>query len=56
MRVLCLTIALSLFAGEAWDGEKEPASIVELGGAGEWDFPQGKFGPSAAIEFTPIKD
>ena|ERR1700683_914426 len=56
MRVLCLTVALSLLTGEAWAEEKEPAAIIELGGAGEWDFPQGKFGPSAAIEFTPIKD
>ena len=56
MRVLCLTVALSLFAGGAWAEEKETAAIIEIGGAGEWDFPQGKFGPSAAIEFTPIKD
>jgi len=51
--VLCL---MSLCASAAWAEEKEPAAIIELGGAGEWDFPQGKFGPSAAIEFTPIKD
>jgi hypothetical protein len=56
MRVLCLTVALSLFAGEAWAEEREPAAIIELGGAGEWDFPQGKFGASAAVEFTPIKE
>lgn len=51
--VLCL---MSLCVTAAWAEEKEPAAIIELGGAGEWDFPQGKFGPSAAIEFTPIKD
>jgi hypothetical protein len=51
--VLCL---MSLWVSVAWAEEKEPAAIIELGGAGEWDFPQGKFGPSAAIEFTPIKD
>ncbi len=56
MRVLCLTVALSLFAGEAWSEEKEPTAIVELGAAGEWDFPSGKLGPTAAVEFTPIKD
>jgi hypothetical protein len=38
-------------------GEKEPTAIVELGGAGEWGFPgTSSFGPSAAVEFTPIKD
>ncbi len=56
MRVLCLTVALSLFAGKAWSEEKEPTAIVELGAAGEWDFPSGRLGPTAAVEFTPIKD
>ena len=51
--VLCL---MSLCASAAWAEEKEPAAIIELGGVGEWDFTQGKLGPSAAIEFTPIKD
>ena len=46
----------SLFVGEAWAGEKEPAAIVELGAAGEWDFPGGRLGLRAAVEFTPIKD
>jgi hypothetical protein len=54
--VLCLTAALSLFAGKALAEEKEPSAIVEIGGAGEWDFPKGSFGPTAAVEFTPIKD
>jgi hypothetical protein len=54
--VLCLTVALSLFAGEAWAEEKDPTAIVELGAAGEWDFPSGKLGPTAAVEFTPIKE
>ena len=56
MRVLCLTVALSIFAGAAWAEEKEPTAIVELGAAGEWDFPSGRLGPTAAIEFTPIKN
>jgi hypothetical protein len=56
MRVLCLTVALSLFAGKAWAEEKDPTAIVELGAAGEWDFPSGKLGPTAAVEFTPIKE
>jgi hypothetical protein len=37
--------------------DKEPTAIVELGGAGEWDSPaSSSFGPSAAVEFTPIKE
>ena len=55
---LCLTVAL-LFAAAARAGEKEekePTLIIELGGVGEGDF-SGKpgSGPSAAVEFTPIK-
>jgi hypothetical protein len=53
MRVL---LCLLLCASSALAEEKEPVAIIELGGAGEWDFPHGKFGPSAAIEFTPIKN
>jgi hypothetical protein len=42
---------------QAGGGGKEPTAIVELGGAGEWGFPgTSSFGPSAAVEFTPIKD
>jgi hypothetical protein len=54
--VLCLTAALPLFAGAAQAEEKEPTAIVEIGGAGEWDFPNSKFGPTAAVEFTPVKN
>lgn len=37
--------------------EKEPIAVLELGGAGAWNM-QGEFGfgPSAALEFEPIKD
>lgn len=50
--------ALLLFAGTALAEDKEPSAIVELGGAGEWSLPNGgsSFGPTAAVEFTPIKD
>jgi hypothetical protein len=51
--VLCLIL---LFAGAAQAEEKEPTAIVELGAAGEWDFPSGRLGPTAAAEFTPIKN
>jgi hypothetical protein len=37
--------------------DNEPKAIVELGGAGEWDSPaSSSFGPTAAVEFTPIKE
>jgi hypothetical protein len=37
--------------------EKEPAAIVELGGATNWAVKGGgsSFGPSAAVEFTPVE-
>ena len=53
-----LAAVLLLFAGEAQAEEKEPSAIFEIGAAGEWGLPGGasSFGPSVAIEFTPIKD
>lgn len=52
--------ALLLFAAkaQAGDKEKEPSAELEIGAAGEWGLPGGgsSFGPSAAIEFTTIKD
>jgi hypothetical protein len=42
-------------AGEK--GEKEPIAIIELGGTAEWTFTgETSLGPSAAVEFEPIKD
>jgi hypothetical protein len=41
----------------AEEKEKEPLAIIELGGAGGWGLSGGSsFGPSAAVEFEPIKD
>jgi len=50
--------ALLLFAEKAHAEEKEPSAIVEIGGAGEWGLAHGasSFGPSAAVEFTPVKN
>jgi hypothetical protein len=50
--------ALLLFPGMALAEDKEPSAVVELGGAGEWGLPNGgsRFGPTAAVEFTPIKN
>ena len=38
--------------------EKEPAAILEAGGAGEWALNHGVpgYGPNFAVEVTPIKD
>jgi hypothetical protein len=62
MRILLLIGAPLLFAAnvQAQDvqaQEKEPSAIVEIGGAGEWGLPGSfSFGPSAAVEFTPIRN
>jgi len=56
--LLLLTAAQPLFgmSAQAEEKEKEPSAIIELGGAGEWGLPgASSFGPSAAVEFTPIK-
>lgn len=38
--------------------ETEPVAVVELGGAGDWNVKDGarSFGPTAAVEFTPIEN
>jgi hypothetical protein len=56
----CLFIAcLFLCAGNALaqSAEKEPAAVVELGGAGAWNVTDGgrSFGPTLAVEVTPIE-
>jgi hypothetical protein len=58
MKKLYLSVVLAaLFTADAQAEDKEPAAIVELGAAGDWSL-QGasSFGPSAAVEFAPIKD
>jgi hypothetical protein len=51
-------LALLLMAGAAMAEDKEPLAILQLGGAGEWGLNNrgSGFGPSAAVEFTPIKN
>ncbi len=47
----------ALFIAKAQAEEKEPIAVVELGGAAEWGLGGGSgFGPSAAVEFSPIKN
>ena len=57
--VVAIATALLLFSGaaSAEEKEKEPFAILELGGAGTWDVNgSSAFGPTAAIEFEPIKN
>jgi hypothetical protein len=53
--VSLLFCARGAFAQET---EKEPAAIVELGGATSWNVRGGAaaFGPDAAVEFTPVEN
>jgi hypothetical protein len=53
-----LIAAQLLFAGKAQAEDKEPSAEVEIGGAGEWSLRDGgsSFGPTVAIEVTPLKD
>jgi hypothetical protein len=57
-RALVAVIAIgAVFIAKAQAEEKEPTAVVEIGGAGEWNLAGGSsFGPSAAVEFSPIKN
>ena len=55
--VLVALSIVALIAIQARAEEKEPQAIVEIGGSGNWNLSgASSFGPTAAIEFTPIKD
>jgi len=61
MRALKIAVlAALLVAGRAFGQveEKEPAAILEVGGAGEWALNHGtpSYGPNFAVEVTPIKE
>ena len=50
-------IAATLFVGIASAEEKEPVAVLQLGGATAWNvLGSGTFGPTASVEFEPIKD
>src|ERR1700735_2106129 len=53
-------MSIPLWTGKAFGQveEKEPAAIVEIGGAGQWALNHGKpgYGPNFAVEVTPIKE
>jgi hypothetical protein len=55
--IVAVTAAVAAFGGTAAAEEKEPTAVVAIGGAGEWGLPGAtSFGPSASVEFTPIKN
>ena len=57
MRLAPWMILALLLAAQARAEEKEPTLILELGGVGEREFSgTSSFGPSVAVEFTPIKE
>jgi hypothetical protein len=51
-------ITLLCSAGRVQAEDKEPFAVLELGGAGEWSFPDAThvLGPSIAVEFDVIKE
>ena len=50
-------VALTAMQARAVEKEKEPDAIVEIGGSGNWSLSAlFSFGPTAAIEFTPIEN
>jgi hypothetical protein len=57
-RLLFLISASLLCIVTAQAGEKESFAELEIGAASEWSLPGGgsSLGPSAALEFTAIKD
>jgi hypothetical protein len=55
--IIGLIAAVVSFSGDAKAEDKEPSAVVEIGGAGEWGLRDGgsSFGPTVAVEFTPIE-
>jgi hypothetical protein len=56
-----LVASLLLCAGKnafAQSDDKEPAAVVELGGATDWSITDGgsSFGPTVAVEVTPVEN
>jgi len=50
-------VVLTAAQARAEEKEKEPEAIVEIGGSGNWSLPgASSFGPTVAVEFTPIEN
>ena len=49
-------LALTAMQARSGEKEKEPDAILEIGGSGNWSLSDpSSFGPTVAIEFTPIE-
>lgn len=57
MALMGFVVVQLLSAGTAQAEDKEPLAVFELGAAGDWGINSGgsSFGPTAAVEFAPIK-
>ncbi len=54
---VAMATAIAASCAPAIAEEKEPAAVIAIGGQGEWGLPgPTSFGPTASVEFTPIKD
>jgi hypothetical protein len=50
-------VALTVMHARAEEKQKEPVAILEIGGSGNWSLSgPSSFGPTVAIEFTPIEN
>jgi hypothetical protein len=50
-------IALTAIPARGGEKEREPDAILEIGGSGNWNLSDpSSFGPTVAIEFTPIEN
>jgi len=58
MYLLLICLALATDNALAQSAEQEPAAILELGGTANWAVKGGgsSFGPTLAVEFTPIEN
>jgi hypothetical protein len=58
LALLAALLVVGRAYGQVEEKEKEPAAIIEIGGAGEWALTHGTpgYGPNVAVEVTPIKD
>jgi hypothetical protein len=54
--VAVLVVALTPVQAQAEEKENEPFAIIEFGAAGAWEGASSSFGPSVAVEFSPLKN
>jgi hypothetical protein len=56
--ILCLALCSGIAPAQTAQSDKDPAAIVEIGGATSWNVKGGAatFAPDLAVEFTPIEN